>query len=70
MAKNHQTLELMIEEKLLEYPDLVFQNTYPLFEGKTLNEIAQEIRIGSVHGNKYMKELIEQAISNMVLVNT
>jgi hypothetical protein len=70
LSKNRQTLEAIIEEKLLEYPDLIFHNTYPVFEGKTLAEIVEEIRIGSVHGNHYMKELIEQAISNMVLINS
>lgn len=69
LSKNSQTLESMVEEKLLEYPDMVFQNTYPVFQGKTLLEIAQEIRFGSVHGNDFMKELIEQAISNMILIN-
>jgi hypothetical protein len=69
ITKNQPSIELMIEEKLLNYPDLVFQNTYPVFQGKTLQAIATEIRIGSIHGNKYMEELIEVAISNMILVN-
>jgi hypothetical protein len=69
MSKNSQTLDSMVEEKLLEYPDLVFQNTYPNFQGKTLSQIAEEIRLGSVHGDNFIKELIEQAISNMVLIN-
>jgi hypothetical protein len=70
LSQNHQTLESIVEEKLLEYKDLKFQNTYPIFEGMTLNEIAHEIRTRSVHGNNFMKEIIEQAISNMVLINT
>jgi hypothetical protein len=69
ISEEKQSLESMVEEKLLEYRELVFENTYPSFAGKTLFEIAREIRIGSDQGNNFMKEIIEVAISNMILIN-
>jgi len=69
MSMTQKSMELIIEEKLLEYPDLVFHSTYPAFDGKTLEFIAEQIRNGSVHGDRYKTELIEQAISIMITLN-
>lgn len=70
LSKNEMSLELVLESKLLEYPELVFQNTYPKFEGLTLQQIANEIRQGSNHGQLFKAELLEQAISHMVQINS
>lgn len=62
-------LDLILEAKLLEYPDLLFQDIYPAFEGLTPAQVAAEIRRGSHHGQTFKLELIEQAIAYMLKVN-
>lgn len=69
LSRNDQSMELYIEEKLLEYGELEFHNTYPIFEGKKLKEIAKEIRTRSLHGDRYVGELLEQAFSFMIKIN-
>lgn len=69
IGKDEVSLELALEAKLLEYPDLIFQNTYPVFEGRSLQDIAAEIRVDSHHGKRFKVELIEQAIAYMLKIN-
>lgn len=69
LSKGTQSIELTIEEKLLENPDMIFKNTYPVFEDKTFKEIAKEIRLGSFHGDNFKKEIIEQTIAYLTKIN-
>lgn len=69
LAKNELNIGMAFEKKLLEYPDLIFQSTYPKFEGASLKDIAYEIRKSSHHGQSFTIELIEQAIAHMIKIN-
>lgn len=69
LTKNELNIGLAFEKKLLEYPELIFQSTYPKFEGVLLKDIAYEIRKSSYHGQSFTIELIEQAVAHMVKVN-
>ena len=44
-------------------------NTYPKFEGKTMEEIASEIELGGDHGRAFQKEIIDVAIAKMLKMN-
>lgn len=70
LATNQSPLELVMETKLLEYGDLEFENTYPLFQGWKLKDIATEIRKSTPQGNKFKVQLIEQALAYMIKINS
>lgn len=69
LAKNELNIGIAFEKKLLEYPELIFQSTYPKFERLSLRDIAYEIRKSSHHGQSFTIELIEQAVAHMIKVN-
>lgn len=71
LTKDEFASDKLLIRKLEEYGKLEFRSTYPLFKGKLLSEIAAEIdRAGNPHSSKFQIELIEQAISNMIDLNT
>jgi hypothetical protein len=70
LSKKQQSLESMIEEKLLENADLIFQQGYPPFSGKTLWEVALEVQKGTPRGNEFLYEIIELAIAQVITINS
>jgi len=69
ILKKQIPLEVTIEMKLREHADLKFKHGYDMFRGKTLGEIASEINVGSIHGNKFKEEIIERGIAHMIDLN-
>jgi hypothetical protein len=70
LSKEPQSLDSIVEEKLLENGDMVFQQGYPPFSGKTLKEIVLEIQRSTQRGNEYLQEIIELAIAQVITVNS
>jgi len=54
---------------LEKYPDLVFNNVYPKFKGKSLSEIAHEIDKDLPNGIDFQKNLVELTIAHLVDLN-
>jgi hypothetical protein len=54
---------------LEKYPDLIFNNVYPKFKGKTLSEIAHEIDKDLPNGIDFQKNLVELTIAHLVDLN-
>jgi hypothetical protein len=71
LLKKEETINLSnhFKELLEENSDLVFKNTYPKFENKTLGEIATEIEKDSYHGNEFQKFLVELTIAHLIDLN-
>jgi len=63
-------IEVTIEKKLQEHGDFKFKHGYEKFIGKSLKEIAREIKIGSPHGNTFKNEIIERGIAHMIELNS
>lgn len=70
LSKEPQSLDSIVEEKLLEQGDLVFQQGYAPFSGKLLKDIVREIQRGTPRGNEYLQEMIELAIAQIITVNS
>jgi hypothetical protein len=69
ISKTDDPIDSIFEKKLREYPDLVFQNTYPMFEGKKLSELADLIETDVPKGSKFKNELIEQVVAYLLQMN-
>lgn len=54
---------------LEKYPDLIFNNVYPKFKGKSLTEIAHEIDKDLPNGIDFQKNLVELTIAHLVDLN-
>jgi len=69
--KEDETLDLsdFIRDELRKFPELVFQNTYERFKGKSFEYIANEIDLGSVHGIGFQKNIVELAVAHLVEMN-
>jgi hypothetical protein len=70
LVKNQPSLELIIEEKLLEHKDMVFSNTFLPLAGAKLEVIAEQIRMDTSRGIEFKCEIIEQTIAYMIAMNT
>ncbi len=70
LSKNDNSADVSIIKELSKHPELIFENTYPKFEGKTLEEIATIIQNDYSTGSKFNKEIIERAVSHMVELNS
>ena len=70
LDKNIISTDIAIINELGKYPELVFENTYPKFQGKTLEEIVSIIQTDYSTGSKFNKEIIERAVSHMVELNS
>lgn len=60
----------MILSELRYYGDYKFQSAYPVFDGKTLTQIADEIDKGSYDGNRFLHEIVQQVTSYMIEINS
>jgi hypothetical protein len=60
----------IILSELRNYGDYKFQSVYPIFDGRTLNQIANEIDKGSYDGNRFLLEIIQQVTSYMIEINS
>ena len=70
LSKEQQSLHSIIEEKLLEQGDLVFQQGYSPFSGMTLQQVAREIQQGTPRGHEFLREIIELAIAQAITINS
>jgi len=64
------SVELQIEDFLMQNPSLVLTHHIQKFRGKQLFEIAKEVRVQSELGIDFTKEFIERGISHLVELNT
>lgn len=62
--------EVILRNKLLEFPGFKFKHGYNKFLGKTLSQIADEIDKNTPHGRKMFLEIIERGIHHMIDLNT
>lgn len=67
--RNPLSPQAIIEKKLLEYPDLIFKSTFPLFENLPLSEIAAEISQNSLKGEEFLEAIIELTIAHLIELN-
>jgi hypothetical protein len=67
-------LKFSFSEKLLKelekYPDFKFKSVYPMFKGKSVIEIADEIDREQHHGIGFQKNLIELCIAHLIELNS
>lgn len=66
--KETSTKQILLK-KLREYPDMKFMSCYPVFTGKTLGNIADEIEKSTYHGQGFQSELIEQTVAYLIDIN-
>jgi len=66
---NTMSLNDKLLSELGKYSDLKFRSLYPLFSGKTIGKIAEEIENETHHGMKFQEALIEQSVANMIELN-
>ena len=52
-----------------EYPDLKLSSAYPIFSGKKLSQIADEIEKSTYQGQEFQQELIEQTIAYIIEIS-
>ena len=60
----------IILSELRNYGDYKFKTAYPIFEGKTLNQIADEIDKGTYDGKSFLNEIVQQVASYMIETNS
>lgn len=60
----------IILSELRNYGNYKFQSAYPIFDGRTLTQIANEIDKGSYDGNRFLLEIIQQVTSYMIEINS
>lgn len=65
LLKTDETLDLIIEEELKKFPQLIFQNSFTSnsFNGKTFSEIAKAIEENDLMRNQFKKEIVQQVIA-------
>ena len=66
--KDTSTKQILLE-KLREYPDLKLSSAYPIFSGKKLSQIADEIEKSTYQGQEFQQELIEQTIAYIIEIS-
>lgn len=59
-------LEQMLIKHLEPHKDLIFENIYPNFVGKTLAQIIHEIEVESSNGKTYLNSLVELTVAHMI----
>lgn len=57
---------LQIEAYLLKFQDFTFEYDYEIFEGKTLGDIAVEVRKQSNDGIRYTEYIIKKGLNHMI----
>lgn len=62
-------LEHELIDVLTRYGDMVLEHGYTMFISKKCSEIAHEIRISSIHGKRFSKEIVERGITHMIALN-
>jgi len=65
----HPSLGLLVEEKLLQFPSLVYDTGNSALDGKELGEYAKEIRRNSDLGDKFLREMLDLSTSYMIKLN-
>jgi hypothetical protein len=65
LSKTDQTLDLIIEEELKKFPELVFKNSFinHSFNGRTYLEISKLLEESEVFKVDFKREIIQQVIS-------
>jgi len=64
------SIELQIEDFLMQNPSLRMKHQIEKFKGKQLFELSREIRIQSEFGKDFTREFVERGISHMIDLNT
>lgn len=59
-------MEDVLEERLLEYENDLFDDFFPQFEGKKLGQIAKMIRSNSQESESFKLEFIERSVSRLI----
>jgi len=67
LETGNDQIDLIIEEELLKFPDLKFNNSFPSksFNGKTFLEIAKILDENDMLRNEFKKELIQLVIADL-----
>ena len=58
-----------IRDELEKYPDMKFKSTYTKFLDKSFMDIANEIDLGSHHGEGFQKYLVELTVAHIIELN-
>lgn len=69
IKKKDNTAEQILLRKLRDFSQEQFKSCYPSFTGKTFKDIALEIEKGTVSGQKFQSEIMEQILSYMIDIN-
>lgn len=64
------SVELQIEDFLMQNESLKLEHSIELFRGKQLFEISKEIRIQSENGIAFTKDIIERGLSHIIDLNS
>jgi len=59
-------MERILLDGLNEYPEEVFENIHPMFNGKKLKEISKMIKSKSSEGEEFKKEMMERSIAHFI----
>lgn len=66
LKKNKTPLSIKLESKLLDYPDNVFKNIFPRFEGKTLRQLAILLNKSGPESDDFESEFLERSIAHFI----
>lgn len=66
LKSNRIGMEDILEERLLEYENDLFNDFFPQFEGKKFSQIAKMIRTNSPESESFKLEFIERSVSRLI----
>lgn len=69
LKNNDDSIDDIFVKKIREYSELKFKSCYPIFEGKTLSEIAEEIEKETHSSKQFLEELVEQTVAYLIKSN-
>ncbi|NVO09136.1 MAG: hypothetical protein HXX16_04155 [Bacteroidales bacterium] len=69
LQNNNDSIDDIFIKKIREYSELRFKSCYPIFEGKTLGEITEEIEKETHSSQKFLEELVEQTVAYLIKTN-
>lgn len=67
--KKHKTsLNVKLEAKLLHHPQRAFNNTFPRFKDKTLQQLAALLRKSSEESDDFESEFLERSVAHFIFL--
>jgi hypothetical protein len=69
LQNSNDSIDDIFIKKIREYSELKFKSCYPIFEGKSLSEIAEEIEKETHSSQKFLEELVEQTVAYLIKTN-